>query len=125
MDFFEIKDNKKKYLENLKFSHDYWQLILPVVLMLIDIITGYYNAYIKKEISSSKMRDGLGKKLAELVYIIVSLLISVAFNVKIVGYFFSLYIIYMELVSIMENCKKLGVAMPDFIKDKLNNKEGE
>lgn len=112
-------------LMKLQFSHNYWELVLPLILMAIDIITGYYNAWKKKKISSSKMRDGLGKKLAELVYIIVSLLISVAFNVKAVGYFFSLYIIYMELVSIMENCKKLGVAMPEFIKDKLNNKEGE
>ena len=112
-------------LMNLQFSHDYWELVLPLILMAIDIATGYYNAWKKKKISSSKMRDGLGKKLAELVYIIVALLISVAFNVKAIGYFFSLYIIYMELVSIMENCKKLGVAMPEYIKDKLNNKEGD
>ena len=71
------------------------------------------------------MRNGLGKKLAEIVYIIVGMLISVAFNIKPVEYFISLYVIYMELVSISENCKKLGVPMPEKIQEKLNNKDGE
>lgn len=110
-------------IEDLKFTHDYWALVLPCVLMLLDIITGYYNAWKKKKISSSKMRDGLGKKLAELVYIAVGLLISMAFNVKPIGYFISFYIIYMELVSIAENCNKLGVPIPEKIKNKL--KDGE
>lgn len=113
----------EEMLKSLKFSHDYWELILPLVLMIIDIVTGYYNAWKKKEISSSKMRDGLGKKLAEMVYIVVAMLISVAFDVKAIGYFISLYIVYMELVSIAENCKKLGVDMPERIKEKLNNND--
>ena len=62
------------------------------------------------------MIDGLGKKLAELVYIIVGILISHAFNLKAIGYFISLYIVYMELVSIAENCKKLGVDISMRIK---------
>ena len=114
-----------EYLENLKFSHDYWQLILPVVLMLIDIITGYYNAYIKKEISSSKMRDGLGKKLAEIVYIILALLFGLSFNINLIGSFISIYVIFMELTSILENCDKLGVKLPQKISEKLNNKDKE
>lgn len=112
----------EEIINNLQFTHDYWVIILPCILMVMDIITGYYNAREKKEVSSSKMRDGLGKKLAELVYIVIAMFISMAFNVKAVFYFISLYVIYMEIVSIAENCKKLGLAMPDFIKDKLNNK---
>lgn len=120
-----IKERIKEMevITNLKFSHDYWGLILPLILMVFDIATGYYNAWKQKEVSSSKMRDGLGKKLAELIYIIVGMLVGIAFDVKAVGYFISLYIIYMELISIAENCKKLGVDMPENIKDKLNNNE--
>lgn len=112
-------------ITNLKFSHDYWELILPLILMVFDIITGYYNAWKKKEISSSRMRDGLGKKLAEIVYIIIGIIIGYAFDIKAIGYFISLYIVYMELMSIAENCKKLGVDMPEKIKEKLNNNGGE
>ena len=72
------------------------------------------------------MRDGIGKKIAEIIYIVVGIVIGLAFNIKFIGQFISLYIIYMELVSIAENCKKLGVDMPEKIKEKLNNdKEGE
>ena len=52
--------------------------------------------------------------------IIVGMLISEAFNVKPIEYFISLYVVYMELVSIAENCNKLGVPMPDKIKEKIN-----
>lgn len=112
-------------LEKLEFSHDYWIILLPLVLMVFDIITGYYNAWKTKTISSSRMRDGLGKKLAEIVYIVVGILIGIAFNVRAIEYFISLYVIYMELMSIAENCKKLGVKMPEKLQEKLNNNEKE
>lgn len=108
-------------LEGLKFTHTFWALILPCILMIFDIITGYYNAWKRNEVSSSKMRDGLGKKLAELIYIVTGMLISCAFGVKGIGFFISGYVIYMELVSIAENCKKLGVELPEQVADKLNN----
>lgn len=114
----------EEMITNLEFSNNFWEIFLPLILMVFDIITGYYNAWKTKKISSSKMRDGLGKKLAELVYIIVGILISHAFNLKAIGYFISLYIVYMELVSIAENCSKLGVRMPKQLKDKLNNNDG-
>ena len=112
-------------LEELKFSHSYWEILLPLILMVADVITGYYNAWKNKETSSAKMRDGIGKKLAELVYIVVGIVLSYAFNIQAIGYFIALYIAYMEIVSIAENCKKLGVDMPEKFADKLNNKEGE
>ena len=108
----------EEMITNLEFSNNFWEIFLPLILMVFD------NAWKTKKISSSKMRDGLGKKLAELVYIIVGILISYAFNLKAVGYFISLYIVYMELVSIAENCSKLGVRMPKQLKDKLNNNDG-
>lgn len=107
--------------KDITFTHDWWALVLPCILMVLDIITGYYNAWKKKKVSSKKMRDGLGKKLAEIVYIVIGLVVSLAFNIKPVGYFISFYVIYMEIVSITENCEKLGLPMPKKIKDKLNN----
>lgn len=111
-------------LDKLEFTHEYWITLLPLTLMVLDIITGYYNAWKNKEISSSKMRNGLGKKIAEIVYIIIGILFSKAFNIKAIDYFISIYVIYMELISIAENCKKLGVKMPEKIEEKLNNSNG-
>ena len=86
-------------LEELRFTHTFWAIVLPCI----------------------KMRDGLGKKLAELIYIVIGMLISCAFGVKGIGFFISGYVVYMELVSIAENCKKLGVELPKEVADKLNN----
>ena len=110
-------------LMNLHFTSIWWAIIVPVVLMVLDILTGYYNAWEKEQISSSKMRDGLGKKCAELCYIVVGFLFKFAFGVDIVMYFMVIYVCYMELVSLTENCAKLGLPMPEKIKNKLNNKE--
>lgn len=110
-------------LINLHFTNIWWIVGVPLILMMLDIITGYYNAWKNNEVSSSKMRDGLGKKCAELCYIVVGLLFKFAFGVDIVMYFMAIYVCYMELVSLMENCAKLGLPMPDKLKEKLNNKE--
>lgn len=106
-------------LLELTFVDTIWQIILPLVLMAVDIITGYYNAWEKKEIQSTKMRNGIGKKIAEIAYILIGFLFSRAFDVTAISQFVSIYIIYMELVSVAENCKKLGVKMPKIISDKL------
>lgn len=108
-------------LLNLEFTNIGWQIALPLILMIIDIITGYYNAWKNNTIESKKMRDGIGKKIAELCYIAIGFLFGLAFNIKPISIFVSIYIIYMELVSIAENCDKLGVKMPDKVKEKLNN----
>lgn len=118
-----------EYLENLKFTNEYWQIGLPIILMLADILTGYISAKIQNQVKSEKMRTGLGKKVAEIVYITVGMIFGIAFDIKIVGTFISLYIIYMELISLAENCKKLGVPVDEKIvgkfTGKLNNKEEE
>lgn len=110
-------------LLKLHFTSQVWLVILPLILMVVDIITGYYNAWKNNEVSSSKMRDGIGKKIAEVCYIILGILFSVAFGIQAISYFISIYIIYMELMSVAENCKKLGVNMPTELEKKLNNQE--
>lgn len=99
-------------------------MIVPLVLMVADIITGYYNAWRKNKVKSSKMRDGIGKKIAELVYILVGFMFAYAFGIPAISYFVSIYIIYMELTSVAENCKKLGVkGLPNKFLEKLDTDE--
>lgn len=108
-------------LLELHFTNIAWCILVPLILMILDIITGYYNAWKNKEVSSSKMRDGLGKKCAELCYIVVGFLFKLAFGTESIMYFIVLYVCYMELVSLAENCDKLGIKLPNNISDKLNN----
>lgn len=110
-------------LLKLHFTSQVWLVILPLLLMVVDIITGYYNAWKNNEVSSSKMRDGIGKKIAEVCYIILGIVFSIAFGIQAISYFISIYIIYMELMSVAENCKKLGVDLPPELEKKLNNEE--
>lgn len=107
----------------MQFTNIIWAITLPAILMLLDVITGYYNAWKKDEISSAKMRDGLGKKCAELAYIIVGFLFKFAFGTEAIMYGIVLYICYMEIVSLAENCDKLGFPMPTKLKEKLNNEK--
>ena len=108
-------------LLKLEFTSIWWAIILPLILMVLDIITGYYNAWKNNEVSSTKMRDGLGKKFAELCYIAVGFMFNFAFNTNAIMYFMVVYVIYMELISLAENCDKLGVKLPDKLQEKLNN----
>ena len=108
-------------LMELHFTNIAWCILVPFILMILDIITGYYNAWKNNDVSSSKMRDGLGKKCAELCYIVVGFLFKFAFGTNSIMYFIVLYVCYMEFVSLAENCDKLGIKLPNNISDKLNN----
>lgn len=108
-------------IETIHFTSKGWIIGVPLILMVLDIITGYANAWINKQISSTKMRKGLGHKLAEIVYIAIGTIISLAFGRQEIEIFISIYIIVMELMSIAENCEKLGVKMHPKLKEKLNN----
>ena len=35
-------------IKDLEFTHEYWAIVLPCLLMVCDIITGYYNAWKSK-----------------------------------------------------------------------------
>lgn len=112
-------------LDKIHFTNEFWIIILPLILMALDVISGYVNAAIKRETSSSVMRKGLGHKFAEIVYITLGLLISLAFGVRQIEYFISFYIIIMEVISILENCEKLGLKAPKAVKEKVDELKDE
>lgn len=107
---------------NFKFRNEFWCLILPIVLMAFDILTGFINAWGKREIESSKLRTGLSKKVGEIAILVIGELFSFAMRLPAeVMTFVSVYIILMELVSIFENLDKLGVPIPGSVKKVVNN----
>ena len=112
-------------IEDFEITNEVWFILLPLILCILDVITGYLNAWIKDDIQSKKMREGLGKKVGELVYCSVALLINLLFNLPSISYFITGYICFMEIMSLAENCDKLGVPMPNVLKKKVNNLENE
>lgn len=109
-------------IETLNFSNYFWQIFTPVLFSFIDIITGYIQAVINYEVDSSIMRQGLLHKILIILVIIMSCVLDVTFNLSIITKFISIYIIVMELTSILENLNKAGL---DFgkVTDILKRKE--
>lgn len=109
-------------IQGFEFRNEFWCLILPIILMGFDILTGFVNAWAKREIQSKKLRTGLSKKVGEIAILVIGEFISFALRVPPeVMKFLSLYIILMEIVSIFENLNKMGVPIPKFISNVLNN----
>ena len=109
-------------IKSLHFSSFVWLLILPPAMMGIDIITGLLGAWVAKDFQSTKMRAGLAKKAGELMIILIGILFT--YGMELPDYilnFAALYIIIMELMSIVENLDKLGAPLPKVIKDVINN----
>lgn len=100
-------------------------LMVPTVLMLLDIITGFVNAWSKKEISSSKLRKGISHKVGEIVMIVVPVFLTKTIELpNTITTFIVCYIIVMEIISIIENLEKLGIKTPKIITDKLEEMKG-
>lgn len=109
-------------IETLNFSNYFWQIFTPVLFSFIDIISGYIQALINHDVDSSIMRQGLLHKILIILVIIMSCVLDVTFSLSIITKFISIYIIVMELTSILENLKKAGLDIGQ-ITDILKRKE--
>lgn len=109
-------------LKEIHFANLVWLLLIPVAMMAIDIVTGLLNAWATESFMSAKMRSGLAKKCGEILTILIGIMFMYGMNLP--AYILtgiSVYIIFMEFMSIMENLDKLGVPIPAFISKVLNN----
>ena len=101
-------------------------IIIGIVflLVLIDYITGVVNAIMHGELSSKKMRQGLGHKIAYLAIICVALIVEYGsdyINLEIELPIFipaCTGICLIEITSIMENCMKIN---PELSKSNILN----
>lgn len=111
---------------NIQFSENHWIFIIPIALMLIDFATGIINAWATNHLKSFKMREGLSKKAGELAILAIGELFTVGMCIPIyVITFLSLYIMLMEIISICENLKKMGVKIPKFIDSAIGEVENK
>lgn len=87
-----------------------WAIAIACAFMVMDILTGFIGAVINGNVSSAKMRVGLGHKILLCCLIAAAVMIELA-GTHIAGLGFSgvsvtvvcAYIIIMEVASILEN----------------------
>lgn len=109
-------DEITEFLQEVSFQDPGWIMLIPACLMGFDILTGVVHAWATGHLKSYRMREGLGRKFGEITILCIGQIFTSGMNLP--SYIlpaFSIYIIFMELVSICENLKKLGIPMPRFI----------
>ena len=100
-----------------------WSIIMACLMMLADITIGFVGAAVRHDISSTKMREGIGHKVMVLVLIAVAYLLGVGLvhvsgidaeipSTEVVCW----YVVVMELASILEN---VSLAWPEFADTKV------
>lgn len=94
--------------------HELIVIGIVFLLILIDYITGVVNAVTHSELSSEKMRQGLGHKFAYLAIICVALIVEYGSDYINLGIELPVFmpvcvgICLIEITSIMENCVKIN-----------------
>lgn len=95
------------------------EVILVVVFMMVDVLTGVLKAFKNKELSSTKAREGIYKKASFIMFVAFGYLADFAMDYVDMGFKFpaavtiSTLVILTEAISILEN---LGSINPDLVK---------
>ena len=110
------------FVGQFDFRNEWWVLFTPLVIMGIDIVTGVVTAWAKQVFNTSIMRAGLAKKAGEIMILVVGELVSYGLMLPdVIMNCISFYIIFMEIMSILENMDELGIPIPKFVRDVINN----
>lgn len=106
--------------KEIHFTSNVWPLLLPIILMGADVLTGWIQASINGTWDSTKMRKGLFRKSAEIVIIVLAYVVQVAIVLPInIFAFISIYICVMEVLSVIENLDQAGLPVPTWITKRL------
>lgn len=99
--------------------HELIVIGIVFLLVLIDYVTGVVNAIMHGELSSGKMREGLGHKFTYLAIICVALIVEYGSYYIDLGVEPPVFIpvcvgiCLIEITSIMENCVKINPELAD------------
>lgn len=97
-----------------------WLILLPILLMGFDVISGFLAAMKNRKLKSSKMREGFFKKFANLILILTAIVLTYATGLSnTLLTFVVLYVCITELLSLVENVTELGLKLPKFITNPL------
>lgn len=97
-----------------------WAILAALIMMLMDILSGFIGAVIRNDVQSVKMREGLGHKAMLVLVVFMAVLIQVfSLHIGDMGWSVPLilpccvYIIVMELASVLENVCDAYPALRD------------
>lgn len=99
--------------------HELIVIGIVFLLVLIDYVSGVVNAIMHGELSSKKMRQGLGHKFTYLAIICVALIVEYGSDYINLGTELPVFtpvcvgICLIEITSIMENCAKINPDLKD------------
>lgn len=103
--------NIEQIITSLNFTNIFWQGGATLIFMIADIVSGVIQAIINKNLDSQKMREGLLRKMLLILVVILSFIFQYAFNIPAISKVVCIYLIVMEIISIMENLKKAGIDL--------------
>ena len=103
--------NIEQIINSLNFTNIFWQGGATLIFMIGDIISGIVQAIINKNLDSQKMREGILRKMLLILVVILSFIFQYAFNIPAISKIVCIYIIVMEVISILENIKKAGIDL--------------
>lgn len=100
----------------------FYPIIVALIFNAVDIVTGIICALKNKDVQSSKLRDGLFKKIGFIICYFVAWLVDT--EGSLIGFHIDVsilpivitYVCVTELVSILENICKIN---PDIMPEKL------
>ena len=107
-------------MDQIHFTSPIWVFLLPVIAAGADILTGLLQAGVNNNYNSSVMRKGLYRKLGEIGCVVLAYLVNVAISLPVnITAFVSIYIVVMEIISVLENLSAAKVPVPGWILTKL------
>ena len=107
-------------------------IIILIIAMMIDYMTGMMSAWLNAELSSKKGIKGIVKKISYLALVAVAMIVDwliccglqqINVDIKYTVFFavlVAVWLIINELISVLENLAKMGVPIPNFLKKLIN-----
>ena len=116
----EVQIETFQILQEYFYSADIKFLYFLMILMIVDIVTGFAKAVKNEDLWSKRSFRGIAKKTLIFCIIILANIIDMILNLN--GALITLTVLYYianEGVSIVENCAEMGILVPVDIKNKL------
>lgn len=116
----EVQIESMKTFQEFFYSGDMNFLYFLMILMLVDIVTGFAKALKNQNLWSKKSLKGTAKKMLIFCIIILANIIDMILNLN--GALLTMTVLYYiahEGLSIVENCAEMGLLVPEQIKEKL------
>lgn len=93
--------------------------ICSIGVLILEVVSGVFNAIKKKELNSTAFRNGLYGKIGYFIYIALAFLIAIMLEMPLILQATLIFIIGSEGVSILENIAEAGLPVPSFLKEVL------